>query len=79
MLVDIYCHTLKAPEVRKELEQRKIETLPRQVTHPNIVIARCKRKVMPEIELILGVQCIAWAEEPEDSIICPHCGKKIEV
>ncbi len=79
MLVDIYCHTLKAPEVRKELEQRKIETLPRQVTHPNIVIVRCKRKVMPEIELIPGVQCIAWAEEPEDIIMCPHCGKKIEV
>lgn len=79
MLVDIYCHTLKAPDVRNILEQRKIEVMPRQVANSNTIIVRCNRKVMTEIELIPGVQCTAWAEEASDTLTCPKCGEKIEV
>jgi len=79
MLVDVYCQTLKAPDVRNELEQRKFEIMPRQVTNSNTIIVRCKRKFVHDIELILGVQCIAWAEEAEDVVTCPKCGCKVEV
>ena len=79
MLVDIYCHTHKGVGVRKILLQRKIEILPRQIANCDTLMVRCKRKDMQEIELIPGVQCTAWAEEPEDVIVCVKCGHKMEV